>query len=193
MTIHNELRATYIGPLPKLRGFRAVIRPFPGARTWEIPRAVVAQFDSAPKGFSHLETGWHAFQMNSWRVDRYLELGEPVGGPDTDDQGRAAQPLGISRGSLTDEQDRWARGELVFDPATGKLLDKDQDIRDRRTRAARLEAHGEELLQALKDVTNALEPYVDTEARLRLPYEAPLSVYDRACDLITKIEGPGHG
>ncbi len=38
----------------------------------------------------------------------------------------------------------------------------------------------ERLRVALLDVTNALEPFVETDAKTRKPYEHPLSAYDRA-------------
>lgn len=48
----------------------------------------------------------------------------------------------------------------------------------------------ETVLNALKDTVKALAPYVatlDAKTKHRLPYEHPLSAYDRAKDLLDKI------
>lgn len=49
-----------------------------------------------------------------------------------------------------------------------------------RAEVAAKDAKIERLREVLKDVTDALEPFVDTDAELRKPYEHPLSAYDRA-------------
>ena len=44
-----------------------------------------------------------------------------------------------------------------------------------------------ELVKALRDVTNALEGYVDTCAKYKEAYEHPLSAYDRAVELLEQF------
>lgn len=79
--------------------------------------------------------------------------------------------------ALTKERDAWRKDSAAaWDKCEARRIAEEALEAERD--AARAEV--KRLLVLLKDVTDALEPHVPADAKMRQPYEAPLSAYDRA-------------